>query len=251
MDDIYLQSIFDPSKHSRLFSEESQTHMDIHMKDEDPFSNTPVYDLENHEAFNDFELEISTICAPVPMEQLNILKEATMSCPEENKFLLKDHSDACYSLFGGKKRRKTQETHREIQEVPLTYEKLDESKCTTELKTTSVIEDCISPKSLMLDKSDIEGSIEIKQKRNRESAKRCRQRKKEYIMNLERELREVKKELENCKNELDLLRAGLEVNKENKTCKLKEEIMEKAQVIIDSGNGMPELDQLLQNLIVL
>ena len=53
-----------------------------------------------------------------------------------------------------------------------------------------------------------EGSADkrSKQERNRESARKCRQRKKEYVKNLEAELRSVKEELASCKNELAVLK---------------------------------------------
>lgn len=89
-----------------------------------------------------------------------------------------------------------------------------------------------------------------KQERNRESAKKCRQRKKEYLYRLETELRTVKEELAICKCELEILKGNLLSNVEYHFKTLKEELLSQAKVIIEHGMVTTKLDEILNNLTV-
>jgi len=125
----------------------------------------------------------------------------------------------------------------------------EESKC--ELSTRKQEE---VPHKFSLQSYDLEDKIvdrRSKQERNRESAKKCRQRKKEYIINLENELKTTKEELAVCKNELEILRGNILTNTEQEYNKLKEELLTQARSVIDNKTPTVKLDELVSTLSVI
>ena len=90
-----------------------------------------------------------------------------------------------------------------------------------------------------------------KQERNRESAKKCREKKKEYLYQLESELKDVKEELERCKCELELLKNQINSNLENQYNNHRNELLSQAAAILSSGMIIPKLTEILSKLLVL
>jgi hypothetical protein len=90
-----------------------------------------------------------------------------------------------------------------------------------------------------------------KQERNRESAKKCRQRKKEYLMNLENELKTTKEELAACRNELKILKGNVLTKIEEEYNKLKEELLTQAKNIIECGALNVKLDEFVNTISVI
>lgn len=100
---------------------------------------------------------------------------------------------------------------------------------------------------------DIEGengSKDIKQRRNRESAKKCRARKKEYIQSLEMQLREVKDELADCKIQLEMLKNGIAINLIEEFCKVNGDLLFQARDIIETDVPNFKLNNIVHELAV-
>ncbi len=90
-----------------------------------------------------------------------------------------------------------------------------------------------------------------KQERNRESAKKCRLRKKEYLSRLEMELKSTKDELIACKRELEILKGEMSCKMENEYTNLKRDILLEAESIIANGIPTSVLAEILGRLRVL
>ena len=90
-----------------------------------------------------------------------------------------------------------------------------------------------------------------KQERNRESAKKCRLRKKEYVAKLEMELKLTKDELTACKRELEVLKGEMSCKIENEYINLKRDILLEAESIIANGVPTYALAEILGRLRVL
>ena len=89
-----------------------------------------------------------------------------------------------------------------------------------------------------------------KQERNRESAKKCRQRKKEYLIKLEAELRSVREELALCKHELEVIKGDMFCKIEKEFVSLKKDLLSQAETVINNGLDTSSLDELLSKLTV-
>ena len=98
------------------------------------------------------------------------------------------------------------------------------------------------------DKAPIKKS---KQERNRESAKKCRQRKKEYIANLELKLKTVQEELAVCKYELEIIKGEMTCKLEKRFTDLRRDILSQAKAVINHNLTIPKVDELLNRYIVL
>eukprot|EP00826_Nyctotherus_ovalis_P063407 TRINITY_DN929_c0_g1_i4.p1 TRINITY_DN929_c0_g1~~TRINITY_DN929_c0_g1_i4.p1 ORF type:complete len:388 (+),score=122.12 TRINITY_DN929_c0_g1_i4:353-1516(+) len=87
-----------------------------------------------------------------------------------------------------------------------------------------------------------------KQERNRVSAQKCRQKKKEYVFKMESELKTIKEELAICKYELELLRGNLLSRIEQQYVNLNEGLLAQAKRIIDSGTMTPKIDEFVTHI---
>lgn len=113
-------------------------------------------------------------------------------------------------------------------------------------------EESLDPNKCSLQSNELEEKPikRSKQERNRESAKKCRQRKKEYLTKLENELQATKEELAICKHELETLRGNPLSKVEFEHEKMKAEILGQAKTTMESGILSTKLDELLNTLIV-
>ncbi len=84
-----------------------------------------------------------------------------------------------------------------------------------------------------------------KQERNRESARKCRQRKKEYVSKLEAELKAAKEELAVCKNELAALKAKVSIAAEKGFTELRDQLASQIKKSLEVVKPMPQLAEIL------
>jgi hypothetical protein len=105
-----------------------------------------------------------------------------------------------------------------------------------------------SLQSCGLDDKNIEKKS--KQERNRESAKKCRQRKKEYMYKMEAELKAIRQELALCKYELAILKGDLLSGIEQQYVNLKEGLLAQAKNILEEGADASKLEELLNHFNV-
>eukprot|EP01022_Parablepharisma_sp_SALTPOND_P029100 TRINITY_DN72555_c0_g1_i1.p1 TRINITY_DN72555_c0_g1~~TRINITY_DN72555_c0_g1_i1.p1 ORF type:complete len:362 (+),score=27.52 TRINITY_DN72555_c0_g1_i1:934-2019(+) len=98
-----------------------------------------------------------------------------------------------------------------------------------------------------------DGSAEkkSKQERNRESARKCRQRKKEYMNRLEAELKSVKEELAACKNELAIARANSMQGLNQQFKQMKKQLLDQTKKLMELGKPAAQLNEYLYYLNVL
>ena len=90
-----------------------------------------------------------------------------------------------------------------------------------------------------------------KQEKNRDSARKCRQRKKAYIVKLEIELKEVKEELKKCKDELNILKSKGISEIDQQFCQMKEQLLAQAKELLSLGkSATPQLSEILGYLNV-
>ncbi len=85
--------------------------------------------------------------------------------------------------------------------------------------------------------SESEGSDKkSKQERNRESARKCRRRKKEYLVNLETEVKSLKEQLAACRTELDCVKAKLQASSMYQDLAMsKSQMLVQVKALIEAG----------------
>jgi len=120
-------------------------------------------------------------------------------------------------------------------------------------ETSTRKDDVQSPLKFSLQSCDLnDRTIEkrSKQERNRESAKKCRQKKKEYLCKMEGELKATKQELAICKYELAVLKGNLLSEIEQQYVNLKEGLLGQAKNILEKGADISRLEELLNHFTV-
>lgn len=107
-----------------------------------------------------------------------------------------------------------------------------------------------TPSKYSCDLEDRTTDRRSKRERNRDSAKKCRQRKKQFVQALQDEVNSLREELDSCKRELEMLKGSLLSKVEEQFDNLKNEVLTQARKIIDDDIGTPKLDELLNTLVV-